>query len=196
MAALATSPDAGPEIARELLANCERPFDDARAMPPRVYTSDAFLALEQREIFHKQWLCVGRASTLSNPGDYLSAQIDGQPIVVMRNEQGELRGLSNVCLHRMSVLLEGRGNVRRIVCPYHAWNYSLDGALKGAPLMDRQDGFCKENYRLPAVRCEEWQGWIYVTLDENAPPVHAQLAELSELVGAYGMADYIETFYE
>ena len=64
MAALATSPDAGPEIARELLANCERPFDDARAMPPQVYTSDAFLALEHREIFRKQWLCVGRASTL------------------------------------------------------------------------------------------------------------------------------------
>ncbi len=55
----------------------------------------------------------------------------------------------------MSVLLEGRGNVRRIVCPYHAWNYSLDGALQGAPLMDRQDGFCKQSYRLPTVRCEE-----------------------------------------
>ena len=196
MAALATSPDAGPEIARELLANCERPFDDARAMPPRVYTSDAFLALEQREIFHKQWLCVGRASTLSNPGDYLSAQIDGQPIVVLRNEQGELRGLSNVCLHRMSVLLEGRGNVRRIVCPYHAWNYTLDGTLAGAPMMERQAGFCKESYQLPSIRCETWQGWIYVTLDPDLPSVATQLEELTQLIEPYGMSDYVETFYE
>ena len=196
MAAPATSPDAGPEIARELQANCERPFDDAHAMPPRVYTSDAFLALEQREIFRKEWLCVGRASTLSNPGDYLTAQIDGQPVVVLRDEQGGLRGLSNVCLHRMSVLLEGRGNVRRIVCPYHAWNYTLDGALAGAPMMERQAGFCKESYRLPSIRCETWQGWIYVTLDPDLPPVATQLEELTQLIEPYGMSDYVETFYE
>src|SRR6201991_3177786 len=183
MAALASSPDTGYEIARELQANCERPFEDARSMPPRVYTSDAFLALEQREIFSKEWLCVGRASALAKPGDYLTAQIDAQPVVVIRDEAGGLKAMSNVCLHRMSVLLEGRGNKRRIVCPYHAWSYGLDGGLKGAPLMDRQEGFCKESYTLPAIRCEEWQGWIYVTLDENAPPVQKQLAELSELIG-------------
>jgi choline monooxygenase len=196
MAALATSPDAGPEIASELLANCERPFDNARAMPPRVYTSDAFLAIEQREIFRKEWLCVGRASVLSQPGDYLTAQIDGQPVVVLRGEDGELRGLSNVCLHRMSVLLEGRGNVRRIVCPYHAWNYTLDGSLAGAPMMDRQAGFCKESYRLPSIRCETWQGWIYVTLDPDVPPVATQLAELTQLIEPYGMSNYVETFHE
>jgi choline monooxygenase len=196
MAALATSSDAGPEIASELLANCERPFDNARAMPPRVYTSDAFLALEQREIFRKEWLCVGRASVLSQPGDYLTAQIDGQPVVVLRGEDGELRGLSNVCLHRMSVLLEGRGNVRRIVCPYHAWNYTLDGSLAGAPMMDRQAGFCKESYRLPSIRCETWQGWIYVTLDPDVPPVATQLAELTQLIEPYGMSNYVETFHE
>jgi phenylpropionate dioxygenase-like ring-hydroxylating dioxygenase large terminal subunit len=165
-------------------------------MPPRVYTSDAFLALEQREIFRKEWLCVGRASTLSNPGDYLTAQIDGQPIVVLRDEYGGLRGLSNVCLHRMSVLLEGRGNVRRIVCPYHAWNYTLDGTLAGAPMMDRQAGFCKESYRLPSIRCETWQGWNYVTLDADVPPVAAQLEELTRLIEPYGMSDYVETFHE
>jgi choline monooxygenase len=169
MAALATSPDAGPEIARELQANCERPFDDARAMPPRVYTSEAFLALEQ---------------------------LDGQPVVVLRDELGDLRGLSNVCLHRMSVLLEGRGNVRRIVCPYHAWNYTLDGTLAGAPMMERQAGFCKESYHLPSIRCETWQGWIYVTLNPDAPSVATQLEELTQLIEPYGMSGYIETFYE
>lgn len=180
----------------ELVAGCERPFSDARAMPPGVYTSSKFLSLEEQAIFAKEWQCVGRASALNAPGDYLTANIAAQPIVVVRDEQMGLRAMSNVCLHRMSVLLEGRGNIRRIVCPYHAWNYGLDGALKGAPLMNQQAGFCPENYQLPTIRCEQWQGWIYVTLDQNARPVHQQLAQLSELIDAYSMTDYIETFYE
>ncbi|MEZ2352967.1 SRPBCC family protein [Caballeronia sp. RCC_10] len=180
----------------ELRTGCERSFGDGHAMPPGVYTSPDFLALEERDIFAQEWQCVGRASALEAAGDYLTARIGEQPIVVLRDEDMQLKAMSNVCLHRMSVLLEGRGNVRRIVCPYHAWNYSLDGALKGAPLMDRQAGFCKESYKLPQIRCEEWQGWIYVTLAQSAPPVHTQLAKLNELIDAYGMADYIETFHE
>ncbi|VVD93169.1 (2Fe-2S)-binding protein [Pandoraea iniqua] len=187
---------AGQALIDALRTGGERPFDDARAMPPGVYTSPDFLAREQRDIFAHEWQCVGRASALAEPGDYLSAQIGDQPVVVVRDEQMQLKAMSNVCLHRMSVLLEGRGNVRRIVCPYHAWNYSLDGALKGAPMMDEQAGFCKESYRLPAIRCEQWQGWIYVTLDNDAPPVATQLAELTDLIAQYGMTDYIETFYE
>ena len=183
-------------LVNDLQTGCERPFSDARSMPPGVYTSPEFLALEESTIFRREWQCVGRASALAVPGDYLTAQISGQPVVVLRDETNEIRAMSNVCLHRMSVLLEGRGNVRRIVCPYHAWNYNLDGALRGAPMMDRQAGFCKESYALPQVRCEVWQGWIYVTLDTNAPPVATQLAELDTLIRDYGMSDYIETFYE
>src|SRR5882757_8997926 len=133
---------AGRDIVRQLQANCERPFSDARSMPPAVYTSPDFLALEQERIFRREWLCVGRASVLGGAGDYLTADIDGQPIIVLRDDQLELKAFSNVCLHRMSVLLEGRGNTRRIVCPYHAWNYTLDGKLHGAPMMERQSGFC------------------------------------------------------
>ncbi|HVE08490.1 MAG TPA: SRPBCC family protein [Paraburkholderia sp.] len=191
-----TSTNAGPEIVRELRANCERPFNDARSMPPRVYTSADFLALEECEIFRKEWLCVGRESALKEAGDYVTADIAGQPIAVLRGEDGQLRAFSNVCLHRMSVLLQGRGNVRRIVCPYHAWNYSLDGALHGAPLMEQQAGFCKERYSLPQLRCDTWQGWVYVTLDPHVPPVAERLADLTALIDVYGMASYVETFYE
>lgn len=195
MAAL-PNPTDGSEIVRALRNNCERPFEDARSMPAEVYTSHAFLALEQRDVFRNEWLCVGRASTLAKNGDYLTATIDDQPIAVVRDSAGELRAFSNVCLHRMSVLLEGRGNVRRIVCPYHAWNYALDGSLAGAPMMERQTGFCKEQYKLPSVRCETWQGWIYVTLNEHAPSVETHLSDLAKLIEPYGMTDYVETFQE
>lgn len=190
------APQAIDAIVAALKANCEREFRDALAMPPAVYTSPDFLEREQQTIFRDEWLCMGRASALPNPGDYLSAEIAGQPIVVIRRDDGTLRAMSNVCLHRMSTLLEGRGNVRRIVCPYHAWNYSLEGDLRGAPLMDRQDGFCKDNYKLPQVRCETWQGWVYVTLNQDAAPVAAQLKELDELIADYDMASYVETFRE
>ena len=184
------------EIIAALQANCDLDFADARAMPPEVYTSEAFLELEQQQIFRSQWLCVGRVSSLQNVGDYLTCDLAGQPVVVLRDNNEQIRAYSNVCLHRMSVLLEGTGNVRAIVCPYHAWGYDLDGKLRGAREMDRQSGFCKSDYQLPSVRCEVWQGWVYVTLDEQLPAVKEQLSELEKLVGHYRMEDYVETFQE
>jgi phenylpropionate dioxygenase-like ring-hydroxylating dioxygenase large terminal subunit len=111
----------------ELKANVARPFEEAHAMPPSVYTSQAFLKSELENIFAKDWFCVGRASALSNPGDYVTLELADQPIIVLRDNDGDLKAMSNVCLHRMSTLLEGRGNARSIVCPYHAWTYNLDG---------------------------------------------------------------------
>lgn len=196
MQAARIEPSLSTDPIEALKAAADRPFEDARSMPPAVYTSPDVLAREEERIFARQWICLGRASALAHPGDYLTDEIAGQPILVLRDRDGEIRGLSNVCLHRMSTLLEGRGNVRTIVCPYHAWTYSLDGALRGAPLMDRQAGFCKDAYRLPAVRTEVWEGWIYATLDPSLPPVAEQFADLSTMIGRYGMADYIETFRE
>ncbi|MCT4555540.1 MAG: Rieske 2Fe-2S domain-containing protein [Pelagimonas sp.] len=179
-----------------LRQNTSVPFERARAMPPEVYKSDSFLQQELSHIFGKDWYCVGRSSALANPGDYVSAELAGEPVVVVRDKDGTLRGLSNVCRHRMSTLLHGRGNTRSIVCPYHAWTYNLDGALRGAPAMTQNEGFCKNDYSLPAVRCEEWLGWVFISLDQNATPVAEQLAQVEELVAGYDMTNYTEAFYE
>jgi len=116
--------------------------------------------------------------------------------VVIRDKDSTLRAMSNVCLHRMSTLLEGRGNKRAIVCPYHAWTYILDGSLRGAPAMTLNEGFCKDSYKLPQVRCEEWLGWVFVSLNMDAPPVTQELAQVEELVSGYDMTNYTETFFE
>ena len=100
--------------AAELMQMAARPFEDAVAMPPSVYISEAFLARERENVFRKDWICVGRASSLARPGDYLTCDIAGQPVLVLRNRTGEIRAMANVCLHRMSTLLEGRGNIRAI----------------------------------------------------------------------------------
>ena len=184
------------DAVEELRQNVSVPFERARAMPPSVYTSEDLLAHELRDIFAQDWFCVGRATALSKPGDYVTVELAGQAIIVLRNKEDQLRAMSNVCRHRMSTLLEGRGNKSSIVCPYHAWTYNLDGSLRGAPAMTRNDGFCKEEYQLPEVRCEEWLGWVFVTLNPEAGPVAGQLAKVEDLVGDYDMGAYTETFFE
>ena len=184
------------DAAEELSENVSRPFNQALAMPPSVYTSEDFLALETSSIFANEWFCVGRADALANSGDYVTLDLANQPIIVLRDKEGVLKAMSNVCRHRMSTLLEGRGNTRSIVCPYHAWTYNLDGSLRGAPAMDQNEGFCKSDYRLPDVRCEEWLGWVFVTLNPDVPPVARQLSKVEDLVGDYDMANYSETFFE
>lgn len=180
----------------ELFDNVSKPFEMARAMPPSVYTSEAFLKEELENIFKKDWYCVGRASALTNVGDYVTLDLAEQPIIVLRDRSGIIRAMSNVCRHRMSTLLDGRGNTTSIVCPYHAWTYSLDGSLRGAPAMSQNAGFCRGDYVLPAVRCEEWLGWIFITLNNDANPVAQELAGVETHIGDYNMTGYLETFHE
>lgn len=180
----------------ELLATARRPFEDAVAMPPSVYVDEAFLGRELEDVFAREWVCVGRASALKQPGDYVTYELAGQPIVVLRDRDGGLRAMSNVCLHRMSTLLEGCGQAKLIVCPYHAWTYNLDGSLRGAPFMMETTGFRREDYRLPQIRCEEWLGWIYVTLNPAAEAVASRLGALEEMIAPYGMESYVELFRE
>ena len=181
---------------RELVENVSVPFDEARAMPPSVYTTQEFLDSELKEVFAREWVCIGRASSLKNPGDYVAYELAGEPIVVLRGADGELKALSNVCRHRMSTILEGAGNRRAIVCPYHGWTYNLDGSLRAAPAMELNKGFCKEDYKLPSIRCEEWLGWVMVTLNPDAAPVAERLSEAQALIDDFQMETYVETFRE
>ncbi|HSI40191.1 MAG TPA: SRPBCC family protein [Xanthobacteraceae bacterium] len=173
-----------------------QPFENARAMPPSVYSSPEFLAREVASIFSKEWICVGRSGALAKAGDYLTYELAGQPVVVLRDRENQLRAFSNVCLHRMSTLAEGSGNKRALVCPYHAWTYNLEGRLIGAPFMAQTTGFCKDDYVLPSIRCEEWLGWIYITLDRDRSSVASTLAPLEEMIGRYEMENYVECFRE
>ncbi|NJM30527.1 MAG: Rieske 2Fe-2S domain-containing protein [Rhizobiales bacterium] len=181
---------------QELVDTVSVPFQEARAMPPSVYTCEKFLARELAEIFAKDWVSAGRASAIGKPGDYVTFEIAGQPVFVMRGADGKLAAYSNVCLHRMSTLLEGSGNRKLIVCPYHAWTYNIDGTLRGAPAMTHNEGFDRGCYRLPQIRCEEWLGWVMLTLNKDAPPVSESLAEAEALIADYGMETYVESFRE
>ena len=185
-----------PDAAAQLKANVAVPFNQAHAMPKAVYTSEEFAAQEVEQIFSKEWFCVGRATALANPGDYVTLELAGQPIMVIRDREGTLRAQSNVCLHRMSILLKGTGNVKGIVCPYHGWSYNTDGSLRAAPAMKQNEGFCKEDYRLPQIRCQEWLGWVMITLNPDAQSPSEKLTDVEGLIADYRMETYIENFNE
>ena len=180
----------------ELQAMVAEPFETSSAIPKSAYTSQSFLQREIDQVFCKEWVCVGRADQLAKPGDYLTYELAGQPVLVVRDQDGALRAMSNVCLHRMSTLMEGSGHATTLICPYHGWVYSLDGSLRGAPGMGLNQAFKKGDYCLPQVRCVDWLGWIMITLNDDAPDPHTHYAVVSRMIGDFEMERYANLFHE
>lgn len=185
-----------PELLRQLATTADGPLERAVSADPRLYWNEDIAALEEEAIFRRDWVCPGLAAEIPNPGDYLTFTIARDPIFCIRDKSGEIKTFSNVCRHRMMQLLEGTGCTSRIVCPYHAWTYSLEGKLIGAGHMDRTEGFDKKSVCLPDIRTEIWNGWIYVTLNPDATPVAEALAPLHDVVSRYGMENYVPVVQE
>ena len=173
-----------------------RPLAEATAPPKDLYVLPEIHDLEQERIFAQSWLCAGRADEVPSSGDYMSFELGQQPVIIIRGKDGRIHARANVCRHRMMRLVEGRGTTRKFTCPYHAWTYDLDGRLVAAPHMDRTDCFERGDLALAPVRCEVFQGWIYVTLDPDIPPVADQLAELTPLIDRYDQQNYVTIFSE
>ena len=157
----------------------------ARTMPPTFYTSAEFLEQEKEVLFRKEWICLGHVGEIPEPGDYFTTELVGEQIIVCRDNEGEVRVLSNVCRHRGNLVAEGKGNRRSFVCGYHAWTYDLDGALKTAPLMSKVKGFDKKKCALPQLNTEIWSNFIFVNLDGNAAPLAHQLVTLDGILHNY-----------
>lgn len=175
----------------ELLASFDDsvgPVDEARLLPPVLYTSPEFYEFERRAIFRREWLCVGRADQLAEPGDFRCVTIAGEPLIAVRDQAGELRVMSAVCRHRGMVLAEGSGNCRRFTCPYHHWTYGLDGQLLGAPAMDRAVGFDPAEHGLIELKTEVWQGFVMANFDPGAAPFGPTMAKIDAMLENYGLA--------
>ena len=185
---------ASPES--RLAENVATVFEEARAMPRDVYVSEAFLQRELNQIFKREWFCVGRSDFFSEPGDYFATELANQPIVVVKDQAESIRAYANVCRHRMSTIVTGSGRTRTLVCPYHGWTYGLDGKLRGAPGMLKNRAFDRSQYRLPEIRCEEWLGWVFVTLNPDASPVQEQLSDLKVMIEDFEMQEYAQSFFE
>ena len=159
----------------------------ARALPPQVYTSEEWLAFETDAVFACEWLCVGRAERIPEPGDWFTVTLVDEPLVVVRGKDGQVRCLSAVCQHRAMQVCDGAGNDTKLTCPYHHWSYALDGRLLGAPAMERTEGFEKSEWALPQLRVEEWQGFVFVNLDPDAAPLAPTLSRYEPFLTNYDL---------
>lgn len=140
-----------------------------------AYTDPRWYQVDLQAIIARTWQWVCHVEKVRNPGDYIAVQIAGQPVAVVRDREGKLRAFYNVCKHRAHHLLEGNGNTTRIMCPYHAWTYKLDGQLVRAPHTETLEDFNVKDICLDQVKVEEFCGFVYVNLDPQAEP----LAKLS-----------------
>lgn len=134
----------------------------------RAYTDPRWFNVDLQEIIAKTWQWVCHVEKVRSPGDYIAVEIAGRPIAVVRDRDGTLRAFYNVCKHRAHHLLEGSGNSTRIMCPYHAWTYKLDGQLVRAPHTETLEDFNTKDICLDQVQVEEFCGFVYVNLDGKA----------------------------
>lgn len=149
------------------------------------YTQQHYLDGEREAIFYRTWQLACHIEKVSEPGAYYVADIQGRSIAVVRDRSGDLRAFYNVCKHRAHHLLVGEGKARVMTCPYHAWSYNLDGKLRQAPHTDALENFDKGEICLDQVRVEEFCGFVYVNLDNNAKPLAEVSGNLAEEINKF-----------
>ncbi len=154
-------------------------------LPAASYTSEAFWRLERERLFPPAWVFAGFAHELTKVGDAIPVWVAGRPLVLIRGKDDQIRAFHNVCRHRCLKLVGEPGNLGRFIrCPYHAWVYGLDGALRTMPYFAGHDsgaipeGFDAKAHGLVQVRMAQWHDWVFVNLDAKAPPFEDFAASL------------------
>ena len=160
-------------------------YERGYALPGAFYTDPDWLQVERDELFLRDWFCVGRVEEVARPGDYFCFDQVGEPILVVHGHDGVIRALANVCRHRGTVVASGSGNSKKFLCPYHHWAYDTSGQLLNAPHMELHQDFAIEDCRLKPLGCETWQGFVFVNLDAEAPPLRPGLEPLENIIGNY-----------
>jgi phenylpropionate dioxygenase-like ring-hydroxylating dioxygenase large terminal subunit len=188
-------------ISRGILDAAEQPLERAVALSPPTYTDPGHYAFEVEKILKREWLSVGHVSQIPNPGDYFNLNLLGEPMVVVRGKDNIVRVLSRVCPHRgMDVIpteygRPPKGNARFLLCPYHFWSFDLDGRCKGAPEMQKAEGFSRKETGLSSFRTEVWKGFIFLTFAPDIPPVSDFYKKMGEKLADFQL-DKLEVAVE
>jgi choline monooxygenase len=162
-----------------MLYNDGAPLEEARTIPGPWYTDDRLAALERQNVFGRTWQPVARADQVSSSGQYVTLELAGEPLLIIRGADQKLRGFFNVCRHHAAaVATEEQGTTNLLRCPYHGWSYGLDGSLRGAPEFEGVCGFDRSQNGLLPVRLETWEQFVFVNLDPQAPSLTTSLGGL------------------
>lgn len=148
----------------------KKPLDEATALDASFYTDPAAFASEQREVFGRSWQLAAHSGELCDAGDHVVCEVAGKPVLITRDSGMVLHAFYNVCRHRAGPVATCNGKgAKRLHCAYHGWTYGLDGQLRAATEMQDARDFDVANIRLPRVQVREWQGLVFVALDDGVP---------------------------
>ncbi len=144
------------------------PLAQASTIPAAWYVDPRIAELERVAVFSKTWQLVARTEQVENPGQFAATTVAGEPIVVVRGNDGVLRAFFNVCRHHAAaVVTQPCGHASHLHCPYHGWNYGLDGSLKGTPEFEGVDNFDRAQNGLVPIRVEIWECFVFINLDNH-----------------------------
>ncbi len=177
----------------------EQTLSRAWTLPANLYFDPNVYAAEKEKIFARTWQVVGHHDQVKEACDYFTAELEGEPLLVVRGADGKLRAFYNVCRHRAGPPAEGCGSCKLFRCRYHGWTYGLDGSLISATEIEGVEGFRPEDFALVPVRVEELFNFIFVNLDSEAQPLPDSLNDLASQVDRVpfiGMKLYERRSYE
>jgi choline monooxygenase len=168
----------------------QAPLAQASTIPAAWYVDPRIAELERLSVFGKTWQLVARTDQVKAAGQFISTMVAGEPVVVVRGSDGVLRAFFNVCRHHAAaVVTEACGQAARLQCPYHGWNYGLDGALKGMPEFEGVENFDRAQNGLVPVRVETWECFVFVNLDSQAIPLTEFLGGLVPRLAPLGVSN-------
>jgi choline monooxygenase len=163
--------------------NDQAPLAQASTIPAAWYVDPRIAELERINVFGKTWQLVARTDQVQSPGQFISTMVAGEPVVVVRGNDGVLRAFYNVCRHHAAaVVTQACGHASILRCPYHGWNYGLDGALKGMPEFDGVENFDRAQNGLVPIRVETWECFVFINLDHHVEPLAKFLGGLVQRV--------------
>jgi choline monooxygenase len=169
--------------------NDRAPLSEASTIPAPWYVDPRIAKLEDMTVFSKSWQVIGRAAQVETAGQFVTSTVAGEPIVAVRGVDGQLRAFYNVCRHHAAkVVTEPCGSASILHCPYHGWNYGLDGSLKGMPEFDGVKNFEREENGLVPVKVETWEAFVFVNLDPQAKPLSKFLGGLVNRCAPLGLS--------
>jgi phenylpropionate dioxygenase-like ring-hydroxylating dioxygenase large terminal subunit len=179
---------------RSLETSAPRPTPaalDGFSLPGWIYRDADFLEAEKERIFAQSWQIVCHLNDIPGPGDYHTLDFLGEPVVAVRAQDQSVRAFFNVCRHRGARLLDGATGhcAGRIVCPYHAWTYGLDGRLTALPQRKEFADFSTDRYGLKPIETEIYKGFIFVRLQSGLPGVAEMLAPYESELAAYRLEE-------
>ena len=185
-------------MATRVLTPVPTPDLDDFGLPGWIYHDPEYHAVEMERVIRPSWQIVCHVSDIPRPGDYETIEYLGESIVVVRGSDGAVRAFSNVCRHRAMKLVEGSGCAKKLVCPYHAWTYELDGRLSGVPMRADYPALDMAANGLVPVDLELWHGFVFVRLAEPAPAeagggpwVATMMAPAEDEAALYRMAEMV-----